>query len=401
MTSERSMKAVNALLDDFHRQGSTLTESQIERVIDRRHLSPTEALEVYHELVSLNAVQDSIADGISEIGDKTVRHPSGTNGDNDGADDDNEPATDILVSLQTARFDHSLLTEQEEVDLARAYNLGKNYVAALNAGQIPDDDRTRDLINRGYDARERFISSNLRLVVKFAMPFLHTSSLDYDDLVQEGIVGLMHAVEKFDYTRGFRFSTYASFWIRQAIQRAIMNQGGTIRFPAYIQENIRLLRRAVRVLYRVNGGRTPTLRELQQELNWPIEQVQFILDLMHMTMISTEAPVGKDSDLTLQDVMPDAGPSPQEVVENASESQAVEDALCALSTREKDILKSRFGIDDHPEQTLEEIGQRFGLTRERVRQIEKRALLRLRRAPELRELDRVDDLKKGHTDEDH
>lgn len=392
---------MDALLDDFHRQGSALTESQIERVIDRRHLGPAEALQVYRELVMLNAVQDSVADGITEVDGKSGDQSSEADGGSVGMDNDDEPATDVLVFLQSMMFDHSLLTEKEEVELARAHNLGKNYESALKAGQIPDDDRTRDLIRRGHEARERVISSNLRLVVKFAMPFLHTSSLDYDDLVQEGIIGLMRAVEKYDYTRGFRFSTYASYWIRQAIQRAIMNLGETIRFPVHIQEKIRLLRRAVRVLYRVNGGRSPTLRELHHELNWPIEQVQFILDVMHMTMVSTEAPMGKDSDLTLQDVIPDGGPSPQEIAEDASEAQAVEDALCMLSEREKEILESRFGIDDHPEQTLEEIGQRFGVTRERIRQIEEKALLRLRGVPELREMDGIDELKKRHTDEDH
>lgn len=392
---------MDALLDDFHRQGSALTESQIERVIDRRHLAPAEALEVYRELVSLNAVHNSAAEGIAEVDDESGEQPFGRDGGSVGLDNDDEPATDVLISLQSMMFDHSLLTEKEEVELARAHNLGKNYESALKAGQIPDDDRTRDLIKRGREARERVISSNLRLVVKFAMPFLHTSSLDYDDLVQEGIIGLMRAVEKYDYTRGFRFSTYASYWIRQAIQRAIMNLGETIRFPAHIQEKIRSLRRAVRVLYRVNGGRTPALRELHHELNWPIEQVQFILDLMYMTMVSTEAPIGKDSDTTLQDILPGSGPSPQDIAEEASEVQAVDDALCALSAREKEILKSRFGIDDHPEQTLEEIGQRFGLTRERIRQIEERALLRLRRVTVLRELDGIDDREKRYGDEDH
>lgn len=233
----------------------------------------------------------------------------------------------------------------------------------------------RDIRN----ARERLVRSNLRLVVSMAKKYRRRCSLDFLDLVQEGNLGLLRAVEKFDYRRGVKVSTYASWWIRQSIERAIMDRGHTIRVPVHMVEVANKLRREQRKLYQ-EQGRRPEAKEIATRAGVSSQDVDWMLSLGREPT-SLDLPVGEDGESTLGDLIeaPDAI-NPQMVAEANALRVHIAEALEGLTAREQRILKMRFGIGDMQEHTLEEVGKLFGVTRERIRQIESKALDKLRHA---------------------
>jgi RNA polymerase primary sigma factor len=276
-----------------------------------------------------------------------------------------------------------LLNGAEEVVLARCVALGLAATARLREAEDgPELVAERDLIARderlrrdGLAAKRILVESNLRLVVSIAKRY-RNRGMAFLDIIQEGNLGLMRAVDKFDYTKGFKFSTYATWWIRQAITRAIADQARTIRIPVHMVDTINKVMRAQRQLLQ-DYGREPTVDEVAARAEMTPVRVRDILKVSQET-VSLEQPMGED-DFSLSDLIEDeAAIVPSEAAARAMLNEAVAQALSELSDRERRVVRLRFGLDDGEMHTLEEVGREFGVTRERIRQIESKTLAKLR-----------------------
>lgn len=267
-----------------------------------------------------------------------------------------ETTTDALQLFLREAGRHRLLTAAQEVELAK---------------QIERGDR---------GAKQHMIQSNLRLVVSIAKNY-RNQGLPFLDLIQEGTLGLIRAVEKFDWRRGYKFSTYATWWIRQAVARALADKARTIRMPVHIVERLQKMNRAERMLW-TQLGREPTLEEVAEEAGLPLQQAHEVKAAARASA-SLDQPVGEEDDAVFGDFVPGEGPLPEEQVEVSLRSQALLQALGALGERERAVLVLRYGLEGNDPSTLEEIGRALGLTRERVRQIEVEALRQLSRLREM------------------
>jgi RNA polymerase primary sigma factor len=271
-----------------------------------------------------------------------------------------ETTTDALQLFLREAGRHPLLNAAQEVELAKRIERGE------------------------MNAKQTMIQSNLRLVVSIAKNY-RNQGLPFLDLIQEGTLGLIRAVEKFDWRRGYKFSTYATWWIRQAVARALADKARTIRMPVHIVERMQKLNRAERTLW-TQLGREPTLEEIAEEANLPITQAHEVKAAARAST-SLDQPVGEQEDAVFGDFVANDDPLPEEAVEGSLRSEALAQALAALSERERQVIILRYGLDDAEPKTLEDIGRRLGLTRERVRQIETEALKRLAK---LREMEAVE-----------
>jgi len=286
---------------------------------------------------------------------------------------------DLVRLYLTDIGQYPLLTKDDEVRLAKAIEAGNEARVHLETETSLPQARRRELrrVNaEGVSAQRTFVQSNLRLVVSIAKKY-QASGLPLLDLIQEGNLGLMHAVEKFDWRKGFKFSTYATWWIRQAITRGIANTGRTIRLPVHAGDTLARLQKA-RARLELKLGRPATLSELSAEVEMPEDKVTEALRFA-AEPLSLSEPLREDGDAELGDVVEDrSAESPFEVAATALLPEEISKLLGPLDEREREILRLRFGLDRGEPRTLEEVGEHFNLTRERIRQIAARAMSKLR-----------------------
>eukprot|EP00181_Compsopogon_caeruleus_P002955 CAMPEP_0184689494 /NCGR_PEP_ID=MMETSP0312-20130426/30684_1 /TAXON_ID=31354 /ORGANISM="Compsopogon coeruleus, Strain SAG 36.94" /LENGTH=407 /DNA_ID=CAMNT_0027146849 /DNA_START=773 /DNA_END=1996 /DNA_ORIENTATION=- len=286
---------------------------------------------------------------------------------------------------------YKLLSSESEVELAKDIKMLLKYERRYTnfregIGRIPSelewamecavplrDFRIR--IQRGRRAKERMVAANLRLVVSIAKKYLNRG-LSFQDLIQEGSIGLIRGTEKFDAEKGYKFSTYATWWIRQAITRAIADQSRPIRLPVHVNDTLSAIKKATKVLQH-ELGRAPDDEEIAERLKMPVDKVRFVARSARST-VSLETPIGKESENTLGCFIEWEGETPEEEVSKNLLREDLESVLRTLSPREREVIRMRYGFDDGRMKTLEEIGHLFSVTRERIRQIEAKALRKLR-----------------------
>ena len=338
---------------------------KIEQLIKKLTDDGVQIVDTIKEKEALLKVPDSIeAIEKMEISDFEDSHDEFVESEIDDSEVDKLLQTDLLKMAESMDVDEPI----------------KMYLREI--GQIPllsyeeEIEYAQRVLNGEEEAKQKLIESNLRLVVSIAKK--HTNrGLKMLDLIQEGNMGLMKAVEKFEYEKGFKFSTYATWWIRQAITRAIADQGRTIRIPVHMIETINKIKKESRIILQ-ETGKEPTAEELAEKLELPVEKVKSILE-MNQDPISLETPVGSEEDSELGDfVEDDKFANPYDATTRVLLKEQLDEVLKTLNEREEMVLRYRYGLDDGSQKTLEEVGKIFNVTRERIRQIEVKALRKLR-----------------------
>jgi RNA polymerase primary sigma factor len=381
---------------------SNTTQELLEKASERGYITSNEILDAFpqaeEDLLQLEElflylhdrgidIYESEEEAEEERKRAEIGEAAALAGDIEGIIDLSDIAADDTISLylkEMARV--PLLTPEQEKELAQQLESGRAARRRLaRDGHDPEEtERLKREIEQGEEARQHLIKANTRLVVSIAKRYLG-HGVPFLDLIQEGNLGLMKAIEKFDYRRGHRLSTYATWWIRQSITRALAEQGRTIRVPVHMSDRIRKLYRVARELEQ-ELGRQPSPEEIAEEIELEPEKVQWILRASRRP-ISLERPVGEEDDNELRDFIEDEKVlAPSEAAYQHLLAETMDEVLHTLSPREARILRLRFGIQDGHSYTLEEVGQKFGLTRERIRQIESEALRKLRHPRRSRQL---------------
>ena len=382
--------------------GAEKLSELIERGKKKGNLSSSELMDVLEELDLGSEQLDKIYDTMENLGIDTVGEdyvpelnedgePSAHEMEDISEEEMVDPAammdafgTDDPVRMYLKEIGKvNLLTSDEEVELAQAMGAGNEAQIQIEemekAGEeIPAEvkEELNKLIQKGEAAKQRLAEANLRLVVSIAKRYVGRG-MQFLDLIQEGNLGLIKAVEKFDYVKGFKFSTYATWWIRQAITRAIADQARTIRIPVHMVETINKVIRVSRQLLQ-ELGHDPSPEEIAKEMSMPVDKVREILKIAQEP-VSLETPIGEEEDSHLGDFIPDEDASePAEAASFTLLKEQLVEVLGTLTPREEKVLKLRFGLEDGRTRTLEEVGKEFNVTRERIRQIEAKALRKLR-----------------------
>ena len=359
--NERVEQAVEEIMKLSENTGNEITLAEIGEHLSKIKLNKDQIDEVY-DLVEKNGI--SIVD---------TREPNGNELD-DVEDEDDSADGVVLKNNGEIDVDATVPKSLPTDDAVRMY--------LKEIGKVPllTGEQERELAIRmeqgDEDAKKKLCESNLRLVVSIAKRYLNRG-LSFLDLIQEGNLGLIKAVDKFDYTKGYKFSTYATWWIRQAITRAIADQGRTIRIPVHMIETINKIKKESRIILQ-ETGKEPTAEELAEKLELPVEKVKSILE-MNQDPISLETPVGSEEDSELGDfVEDDKFANPYDATTRVLLKEQLDEVLKTLNEREEMVLRYRYGLDDGSQKTLEEVGKIFNVTRERIRQIEVKALRKLR-----------------------
>ncbi len=286
--------------------------------------------------------------------------------------------TDLVSQYLTSIGEYELLTAENEVDYAQKIEAGQDASERLESGDYQDKTEQmllRRKVRHGQEAKDAFLTANLRLVVANARRYANTSGIDFLDLIQEGNLGLIRAVEKFDWRKGFKFSTYATWWIRQAITRAIADKSRTVRIPVHLHDTLAAVR-AAQASLKAELGREPKPEEIAEEAGVNVDKVELALGVADT--VSLEQPVGEDGAQLGDFIEDEDAVDPVRVTEEMDIADSLRKSIERLPNREGRILALRYGFYDGVPRTLEEIGDEFNLTRERIRQLEKLALCRLR-----------------------
>jgi len=366
----------------------SVTAAELAEKLSVLDITPDETDAVYQRLVELgvDVVEDEVLEEDEDEDDEVEEERSGPDADEDRAKARREvdlalkaPTNDPVRMYLKEIGRVALLTAQEEVDLAKRIEAGVLATDKLESNGKLADEKLRELRweqRDGARAKRHLVEANLRLVVSIAKRYVGRG-MAFLDLIQEGNLGLIRAVEKFDYEKGFKFSTYATWWIRQAITRAIADQARTIRIPVHMVETINKLVRIQRQLLQ-DLGREPTAAEIAEQMELSPEKVREIQKISQEP-VSLETPVGEEEDSNLGDFIEDSdAPVPLERASFKLLQEQLETVLHTLSNREKQVIEMRFGLKDGQPRTLEEVGKTFGVTRERIRQIESKTLSKLR-----------------------
>jgi RNA polymerase primary sigma factor len=293
-------------------------------------------------------------------------------------DDRGRLTTDLVSQYLTAIGEYELLTAELEVEFAQKIEAGQEAATRLEEGDYKgktQEIELKRLVRLGRQAKDDFLTANLRLVVANARRYANTSGIDFLDLIQEGNLGLIRAVEKFDWRKGFKFSTYATWWIRQAITRAIADKSRTVRIPVHLHDTLAAVR-AAQASLKAELGRDPKPDEIAEEAGVTVDKVELALGVADT--VSLEQPVGEDGAQLGDFIEDEDAVDPVKVTEEGDIAGSLRRSIGRLPEREGRILALRYGFLDGVPRTLEEIGEEFNLTRERIRQLEKLALCRLR-----------------------
>jgi RNA polymerase primary sigma factor len=359
-----------------------LTQDEISESLQALHLSQEQMGHLYSLLEELNVevVDGPSAENLREMEEEEAEEEKEESLDKDmelaGKTPTNDPVRMYLKEIGKV----PLLTASEEVDLAKKIEAGEEASAKLREkGEKLSREELRALRRQertGQEAKRKLVEANLRLVVSIAKRYVGRGML-FLDLIQEGNLGLIRAVEKFDFRKGYKFSTYATWWIRQAITRAIADQARTIRIPVHMVETINKLIRVQRSLLQ-ELGREPTPEEIAEQMELTPEKVREIIKVSQEP-VSLETPIGEEEDSHLGDFIEDSDAIvPIDAASFILLQEQLEDVLNSLNEREKEVIRLRFGLTDGHPRTLEEVGREFGVTRERIRQIESKTLAKLR-----------------------
>lgn len=370
-----AMKYIKILMDKGKEKGS-LTYEEVVKILGDLNLDSKKIENIFTTLeeIGIKVIKSSKKKKLDDIDESEINLDDIEDLTDDDSDDDKEKVKKEKTKKKK---------EAKEIAVPKGISIDdpvRMYLKEI--GKIPllsaeDEISLAKAMEEGSEmAKKRLVEANLRLVVSIAKRYVGRGML-FLDLIQEGNLGLIKAVEKFDYTKGYKFSTYATWWIRQAITRAIADQARTIRIPVHMVETINKLIRVSRQLLQ-DLGREPKPEEIAKEMEMPEEKIREILKIAQEP-VSLETPIGEEEDSHLGDFIPDDdAPAPAEAAAYSLLKEQLEDVLGSLNEREQKVLKLRFGLEDGRARTLEEVGREFDVTRERIRQIEAKALRKLR-----------------------
>ncbi len=360
MTAPQDKKTIVKELMELGKQKGNLTNQDILDAIGEIDFEP-EQLEKLYDAIESQGIEIVEDIGDIKIDDIDLNFSEDKDDDSSVAAPEQGVTIDDPVKVYLKEIGRvPLLTSEEEIELA----------IRISEGDVK--------------AKQRLSEANLRLVVSIAKRYLGRG-MQFLDLIQEGNLGLIKAVEKFDYTKGFKFSTYATWWIRQAITRAIADQARTIRIPVHMVETINKVKKVQSQLLHQNGHE-PSADEIAAEIDMPVDKVREIMRVAQEP-VSLETPIGEEEDSHLGDFIPDnEAPAPADAASHTMLREQLSDVLSTLTPREEKVLRLRFGLEDGRSRTLEEVGKEFNVTRERIRQIEAKALRKLRHPSRSRKL---------------